>query len=240
MKNITEYNLTRYSNFDEFDIYSNKKNHAKRIEIIINMVNDIYIKSNRSKKAFTIIDLGGNTGVISKRLADMGYTVTVADISKEALRSAGKKGLKTICIDLNDDFSIIKGKYDLVIAGEIIEHILDTKLFLDSCYSILKKDGFLVLSTPNLNSFTDRFNFLFGKSPRQINPFHPYLKYHIRFFNYSSLKFALKNSSFNIKLFKSNYFAFFNKRSKRVFVRLPAILFPTLGDSLIVAAQKVA
>lgn len=85
MNAITEFNLKRYSNDDEFDKYSTWKNHKKRIEIMLNLVDVAFIKSKKEKSDFKIIDIGGNTGVISKFLKDKGYTVSNADISDEAL-----------------------------------------------------------------------------------------------------------------------------------------------------------
>lgn len=44
-----------------------------------------------------------------------------------------------------------EGSYDLVFAGEIIEHLLDTSKFLLECQRVLKTWGLLLLTTPNLS-----------------------------------------------------------------------------------------
>lgn len=238
MNTVTEFNLKRYNNDDEFDKYSTWKNHKKRIEIMLNLVDNAFVKSKKEKQNFKIIDIGGNTGVISKLLKDKGYNVSVADISDKAIKSAKLKGLSTYKFDFNESFPIDDNSFDVVIAGEIIEHVLDTEMFLNECNRILSIDGFLVLSTPNLSTFFDRIRFLFGKMPRQINPYHEYLKLHIRQFNYNSLKTALNYSNFKILKFKSNYFAIDIFRKKTIFCRFLAYIFPTLSSSLIVLAQK--
>lgn len=237
MNNITKYNLSRYNNDNEFDTYSTWKNHKLRIDIIIKLVNLAYKKNNKLKKDFKIIDIGGNTGVISKILHDEGFNVTVADISEEALKKCKLKKLKTHKFDFNDVFPIKDNTYDMIIAGEVIEHILDVELFLNECNRILKRSGFLIITTPNLSTFKDRIRFLFGKMPRQINPHHEYLKLHIRHFNYGSLKKSLEIANFKILKFKSNYFVIsFNKRP--IFIRSLAILFPKSSSSLIMLAEK--
>lgn len=239
MNSITKYNLNRYNNDTEFDIYSTWKNHKLRIEIMINFVKEAFSKSNKDIKNFKILDIGGNTGVISKMLQDIGYNVTVADISEEALKNCKSKKLKTINFDFNLEFPIKDNTYDLIIAGEIIEHILDVELFLNECNRILKENGYLVISTPNLATFKDRIRFLFGKTPRQINPHHEYLKLHIRQFTYSSLKESLEIAKFKLLKFKSNYFTLSTPNKKPIFIRSLAILFPKASSSLIMLAQKI-
>lgn len=238
MNSVTNYNLNRYDNDNEFDNYSMWKNHKLRIEIIVKFVTEAFSISNKNIDDFKIIDIGGNTGVISKILQDKGFNVTVADISKEALNNCKKKKLKTVQFDFNDVFPIKNNTYDLIIAGEVIEHILDVELFLNECNRILRKNGYIVVSTPNLATFKDRIGFLFGKMPRQINPHHEYLKLHIRHFNYSSLKKSLNISKFNLVKFKSNYFTLKNFNGKPIFIRSLAILFPKLSSSLIMLGQK--
>ncbi len=41
-------------------------------------------------------------------------------------------------------------EFDVVFAGEVIEHLLDTAAFLKECRRVLRPDGVLVLTTPNL------------------------------------------------------------------------------------------
>lgn len=46
----------------------------------------------------------------------------------------------------------IKKKYDTVIAAEIIEHLENPLQFLRNCRKLLKKGGFIIVSTPNATS----------------------------------------------------------------------------------------
>lgn len=238
MNSVTKYNLSRYNNDDEFDRYSQWKNHKLRIEIIIDFIIKTFNNSKKNIKDFRIIDIGGNTGVISKILKDKGFDVTVADISEEALKTCQKKSLKTIKFDFNEKFPLKDKSYDIVIAGEVIEHILDVELFMNECNRIIKTDGHLVISTPNLSTFKDRIRFLFGFMPRQINPHHEYLKLHIRQFNYRSLKYSLTLAKFKLIKFKSNYFIINKFNGDPIFIRSLAVLFPKLSASLIVLARK--
>lgn len=54
-------------------------------------------------------------------------------------------------------FSDIKtGTFDLVVMTHVIEHVVDPKEFLENVFRILKKNGLVVISTPNHKSFFAR------------------------------------------------------------------------------------
>ena len=54
---------------------------------------------------------------------------------------------------------------DICIAGEILEHVYHSKLFLKDIRRVLKPNGKLILSTPNICSLKYRFAFMFGILP---------------------------------------------------------------------------
>lgn len=47
-------------------------------------------------------------------------------------------------------------QFDSVVAGELLEHLLNPMLFLEQCFNALRPGGLLVLSTPNPNSPIER------------------------------------------------------------------------------------
>lgn len=104
-------------------------------------------------------------------------------------------------------------EFDIVIATELIEHILETRLFLKEINRVLKVGGELILSTPNLASLWNRISLLFGsgrgfapwrifKGKSAYNPpsslAYPYQNIHIRFFTFGSLKEILEKSGFRV------------------------------------------
>ena len=54
--------------------------------------------------------------------------------------------------DLNKSEWAINGKYDTIVAGEIVEHISDTPIFIKNCKKRLKLKGRIILTTPNATS----------------------------------------------------------------------------------------
>lgn len=55
--------------------------------------------------------------------------------------------------------------FDVVIVGDLIEHLVDTDFFLRELQRVVKPGGYLVLTTPNLAWWWSRIRLLFGKVP---------------------------------------------------------------------------
>src|SRR3989339_802639 len=77
--------------------------------------------------------------------------------------------------------------FDIVIAGEIIEHIFDTDLFLAEIRRVLKSGGKLLISTPNIASLGRRLLLFFGGNPIiELSPNEPDSSGHIRYFSFKT------------------------------------------------------
>jgi len=85
--------------------------------------------------------------------------------------------------DLNKPFNLNQ-KFDLIIAGELIEHIENTNIFLDNIKKHLKVGGLLFITTPNPTSFRFIIYGLFNKEPEFGG--------HVNYFTKDSLKLLLK------------------------------------------------
>ncbi len=57
----------------------------------------------------------------------------------------------------------IKGKFDLVLVSEVLEHLKDPKALLERINSILNKSGYIIISTPNSNNLV-KYPFLLLKN----------------------------------------------------------------------------
>jgi 2-polyprenyl-3-methyl-5-hydroxy-6-metoxy-1,4-benzoquinol methylase len=117
------------------------------------------------------------------------------EISKKAVKIGQKKGLKIKIADLHQSFPYNKNTFDTITAGEIIEHIYDTDFFLEEIKRVLKPNGFLILSTPNIATFGRRLMLLFGINPL-IETSLDQASGHIRYFTKKSLEDLLKKHGF--------------------------------------------
>jgi hypothetical protein len=101
-----------------------------------------------SKKYKSVIDLGARNQILKKFIpTNWEYT----GVDKFTLE-------KNLNIDVERNFDLIKDKYDLVIALDIIEHLNDPINFFNNCSKSSKKT--IIINIPNLAYYQFRFNFL--------------------------------------------------------------------------------
>lgn len=186
-----------------------------------------------------VLDIGCFDGRESYAIKTQGNDVYGIDIMTSALIKAEKKGIKVFKLDLEKDkWPFGKNFFDIVLAGDIIEHLVNTDAFLEKIKYVLKPEGKLILSTPNLASLGRRLLLLFGK-----NPFMEVSKYdeingfpsagHLRYFMKDSLNQFLKFHGFIVEKFTSDGFNLGFLSSIRL-----AKIFPSLSVRFVVLAKK--
>lgn len=111
-----------------------------------------------------ILDVGCATGYIALLLMKLGHEVTGIELNAQMAAEARSRGVNVVQHELEEPLPLPSGCIDLVHACEIIEHLFDTENFLRELHRILITQGVLILSTPNLNSLSNRFRVLFGHS----------------------------------------------------------------------------
>ncbi len=116
---------------------------------------------NTGKK---VLDLGCRDGSHTQFYAE-GNDVTGVDVDDVALSICSKNlGIKTHHLDLNDNFPFGDSAFDVVVAGEIIEHIMMPENFVSESCGVLKTGGIFCGTTPNAYRLKTRWRFLTGKS----------------------------------------------------------------------------
>ncbi|MBO9574049.1 MAG: class I SAM-dependent methyltransferase [Chitinophagaceae bacterium] len=102
-----------------------------------------------------IADIGAGEGAFSERLKVNGYNV----VAVEKFCDFKPQDIKLYKLDLNDSWGGgISEKLDGVVGIEIIEHIENPFNFLRQIRRIVKEDGWVIISTPNVLNFESRFN----------------------------------------------------------------------------------
>jgi len=125
-------------------------------------------------------------------------------------------------------------EFDVVIAAEVIEHIVATEEFLAHCRAVLKPNGILILTTPNLLFWVNRFRMLFNK-----RPLFAYADYHVRMFIWSDLR-AKISRHFKVNSLRGSHVLMGMRHSKAciIFAHL-GDRFPTLSAHFIVIATPI-
>lgn len=128
-----------------------------------------------------LIDFGGGSGVIARRLADLGYQVRVADLCADALASCRRLGLETV--DLNLTWPA-EHCADAILAADVLEHIGDDIGTLRKLHSVLRPQGWLFVTVP-------AYNFLWSGED--------YVSNHVRRYTRGLLEKNVRTANFTIE-----------------------------------------
>ncbi len=183
-------------------------------------------------KGKKVLDLGCMDGYFASILKQNQNHVIGIDINPKALSIAKEKGIDVLEHNLEEPLPFPPSFFDVIIAYEIIEHIYDTTQIIKECYRVLKPKGFILISTPNLNSIPNRLRILFG-FPIPTLGYHPdtFCGDHIRIFNKGTLSKLLQKNGF--KPTKWIGISLLPYPLRQIFKKLP-----TLSDILLVKAVK--
>lgn len=152
-----------------------------------------------------LLDLGCGDGDYSIRAQEMGFEVTAGDLDNERFRYNGK--IRFMNCDVTSTLPFKDGEFDVVVFLEIIEHLRNPYSVVRELCRILKPNGRLILSTPNILSLKSRIRFLFEgnydyfREPPldQIkNPKAKIFNLHIVPYRYHELEFLLADGGFRV------------------------------------------
>ena len=120
-----------------------------------------------------LLDIGCGTGGYSILLKNNfgAREVYGIELSSVAVRNIKKKGksIKVTRTDLNkDSLHYPEGYFDLVFAGEIIEHLILPDKLLDDIFRVLSPGGNLIITVPNIANWYCRLQLLMGYQPYSI------------------------------------------------------------------------
>ncbi len=192
-----------------------------------------YLKKNYSSGR--LLDIGCTNGDFCSPLVKKGYDCYGLEYMEKTIKQSQKKGIKVIKGSFLEKLPFENNYFDIVFAGEVIEHTIDDISFLKEVNRVLKKDGILILTTPNLVSLGNRLLMLFGKLPR-----FAYSEFHYRIYTAVLIKNKIIRAGFKIKKIDSNYIlisTFFNKPIGKIGEWLGSKL-PNFGENLILYAKK--
>jgi 2-polyprenyl-3-methyl-5-hydroxy-6-metoxy-1,4-benzoquinol methylase len=97
-----------------------------------------------------VLDVGCGEGVFAAELAAAGAEVLGIDVAEEPLRRARARHpeLDLRLVDGDGPWPLPDAAFDVVWAGEVIEHVADTGAWLSEVRRVLRSRGSLLISTP--------------------------------------------------------------------------------------------
>lgn len=98
-----------------------------------------------------VLDVGSGRGAFTRALARAGAAPVGADVAEAALALARAEApaLEWVLVPPDGPLPLEDGRFDVVWAGEVLEHVADTATLLSEVRRVLASGGTLVLSTPD-------------------------------------------------------------------------------------------
>lgn len=154
-------------------------------------------KDGKTLKGMKILDVGCFTGELLLLLQKKGADVYGLELQKDAVKIAQKVlGKRVVQADvMNDPFP--KKQFDIITLLGVVEHVTDPMKLLQKSQKLLKKNGYVLIQTPNSASFLAN---LLGK---YWPPFAPVE--HIHVFGKQSIQLALKKNGFSLAHFQAHW-----------------------------------
>ena len=115
---------------------------------------DIAKDEKKPFKNINLLDIGCGGGLLSEPMAKLGANVTGLDVVEKNIKTASthakNQGLKINYIHSTvEKISEKDEKFDVILNMEVIEHVSDVNLFINSCNKILSPNGIMIFASLN-------------------------------------------------------------------------------------------
>jgi methionine biosynthesis protein MetW len=188
-----------------------------------------------------LLDIGCFDGFLLEMVKERYSSIEVygVDASAEAVRICNEKGLNVRECDVENILPFPDNFFDTIVAVELIEHLADTDNFLNEVKRVLKRDGYLILATPNFFSLARRVMTFFGINPYLEASFSypPDMAGHLRFYTHDLLKDFMTYSNFEVISSSSDVVHF--SSDGKLFSIMLAKIFPKLGRGVIMKSRNI-
>ncbi len=207
-----------------------------------------------------VLDIPSGQGAFSKDLEEMGFTVFLGDLDVSNILYRNSRVAQA---DLNHNLPFRDGSFDYVVCIEGVEHIENPHHLVRECSRLLKGNGCLIITTPNVMTIKSRLRFLFCSYLDYFRYFGPikgesrfvfeeYDHQHINPVFYGEMKHILTKYGFSIEKVEKNKTvkkwrlmypvikSIIRHKTRKRFPRDPFYVSDTLldGEDLIFIARK--
>jgi len=120
-----------------------------------------------SRDRIALLDCGCDDGAWTVELAQWTGPAELSgvEIVPERRAQALARGVRAVEADLNAALPFEDGRFDVVHANQVIEHLADTDQFIREIYRVLKPGGYAIVCTENLASWHNIGALVFGWQP---------------------------------------------------------------------------
>jgi len=134
-----------------------------------------------------LLDVGCGSGWLLRQMQNLGWNVEGVDSDSTAVENAQREGLQVRLGSLEAQ-QYPDSHFDAITMSHVIEHVHNPLRLLRECHRILKPGGYLVVVTPNAESWGHK---LFKKAWLHLDP-----PRHLHIFTISSLRNLVERAGF--------------------------------------------
>jgi 2-polyprenyl-3-methyl-5-hydroxy-6-metoxy-1,4-benzoquinol methylase len=111
-----------------------------------------------------VLDVGCSTGYLARPLAERGCTIVGIELDEATAAVARDVCEEVLVGDVERlELPFPPASFDVVLCGDLIEHLRDPRRFLERVRPLLRPGGRVVLTTPNVANWAMRVGLLFGR-----------------------------------------------------------------------------
>jgi SAM-dependent methyltransferase len=138
--------IENYTSMDDEDYLKEEAGRRSAARLILKRL-------KKYKEVGTLLDIGCATGFLLDEARKMGWDVYGVELSQWAADYAQETlGLKNVIRGTLKEAPFPRGFFDAVIMTDVIEHLIDPKEMLYDIRQILKPNGILCSTTPDIDS----------------------------------------------------------------------------------------
>jgi len=146
-----------------------------------------------------LLDVGAADGLLSRQLTARGWRVTAIE-GDPALAQAGARHCeRMITMNLDREIPVGEGPFDVIVYGDVLEHLVDPLRVLVDLDRSLDAGGFVIISVPNIAHLWIRLLLLLGHFDYLDRGILDHS--HLRFFTERSLRAMLADAGLTTERF---------------------------------------
>lgn len=190
----------------------------------------------RYKKTGSLLDIGCAAGGFLSFMRARGWKVSGVEVSVSASAKARSKGLDVITGDIRS-VGLSLDSYDVVCAGDVLEHTEDPLDLLLRARAFLKDDGILYLALPCADSLYYR---IFLRLARSNHRNYFVLPHHLWHFSPKSLSLLLAKAGWQMAHARRTSSKDLERGAKRIFgmILRAAAFVSRQQDRMVLVAKK--
>ena len=146
-----------------------------------------------------ILDVGAADGIVSGKLTERGWRVTGIEGDLALAQAGAAHCERMITANLNREIPEVGGPFEVILYGDVLEHLIDPMRVLVELNRCLAPGGFAIISVPNIAHLYIRLLLLLGRFDYIDRGILDHT--HLRFFTAHSLRALIADAGLAIERF---------------------------------------